>query len=137
VPVTEPEPHRHRAAPRQEIDPAMHLAVLATAMREQGFGDRSIARVQQRAERLLVAFGKDGTPVPTPKVFDPKAPSARDQRRRSSPERDQAPEIDRTLTGPSPLSPSRLGESWSCARDCVLNSGRSDWAGTTGAPDAA
>ncbi|WP_322104048.1 LPD7 domain-containing protein [Paraburkholderia sp. J41] len=107
VPVTEPEPHHRRAAQRQEHDPAMHLAVLAMAMREQGFSDRSIARVQQRAERLLVAFGKDGTPVPTPRVFDPKAPSGRDQRRRSSAERAPAPEIDRALAEPSPLSPSR------------------------------
>ncbi|NPT34727.1 LPD7 domain-containing protein [Paraburkholderia xenovorans] len=107
APVTETEPHRRRAAQRQENDPAMHLAVLATAMREQGFSDRSIARVQQRAERLLIAFGKDGTPVPTPKVFDPKAPSGRDQRRRVSPEHAPAPEIDRTPTGPSLSSPSR------------------------------
>lgn len=107
VPVTEPESHRRRAAQRQETDPAMHLAVLATAMREQGFSDRSIARVQQRAERLLVAFDKDGTPVPTPKVFDPKAPSGRDQRRRASPERVPAPEIDRTPAEPSLSSPSR------------------------------
>ena len=104
--ATESEPHRRRAAPRQESDPAMHLAVLVTAMREQGFSDRSIARVQQRAERLLVEFGKNGTPVPTPKVFDPKAPSGRDQRRRASPERAPAPEIDRTPE-PSLSSPSR------------------------------
>lgn len=106
VPATEPEPQR-RAAQRQESDPAMHLAVLSTAMREQGFSDRSIARVQQRAERLLVAFGKDGTPVPTPKVFDPKAQSGLDQRRRASPERVPAPEIDRTPAEPSLSSPSR------------------------------
>ncbi|MDS0862211.1 DNA primase [Burkholderia pseudomultivorans] len=107
APATGPEMRRRRAVQRPESDPAMHLAVLATAMREQGFSDRSIARVRQRAERLLVAFGKDGTPVPTPKVFDPKAPSGRDQRRRSSPERAPAPEIDRTPAEPSLSSPSR------------------------------
>jgi len=107
VPAAEPEPHRRRAAQRLESDPAMHLAVLATAMREQGFSDRSIARVQQRAERLLVAFGKNGTLIPTPKVFDPKAPSSRDQRRRSAPERAPTPEIDRTPAEPSLSSPSR------------------------------
>ncbi|KWO42515.1 DNA primase [Burkholderia sp. MSMB1459WGS] len=107
APVTQHESRRRRAAPRQENDSVMHLAVLATAMREQGFSDRSIARVRQRAERLLVAFSNDGTPVPTPKVFDPKAPSGRDQRRRSSPERAPAPEIDRTPAEPSLSSPSR------------------------------
>lgn len=103
-----PEPsHPHHGTRRAEDDQTMHLAVLATAMREQGFGERSIARVQQRAERMLVAFARDGTPVPTPKVFDPKAPSGRDQRRRPAQARALAPEIERAPAGLSPMSPSR------------------------------
>jgi hypothetical protein len=105
--VMEPLSRRQRGDRHQENDQPMHLAVLATAMREQGFGERSIARVQQRAERMLVEFAKDGTSVPTPKVFDPKAPSGRDQRRRPAPERATAPEIVREPASPAPMSPSR------------------------------
>lgn len=107
VSATEPPPRRQRGAPHPENDWAMQMAVLATAMREQGFGERSIARVQQRAERMLVAFGKEGVSVPAPKVFDPKAPSGRDQRRRPAPERTPTPEIDREPASPTPMSPSR------------------------------
>ncbi|PVX83228.1 LPD7 domain-containing protein [Paraburkholderia unamae] len=105
--VTEAPPRRQHDARHPENDWVMQMAVLATAMREQGFGERSIARVQQRAERMLVAFGKEGVSVPPPKVFDPKAPSGRDQRRRSAPERTLAPEIDREPAAPAPMSPSR------------------------------
>ncbi|PYE18415.1 hypothetical protein C7410_122117 [Paraburkholderia silvatlantica] len=105
--VMESPAHRQRGTRHVDNDQAMHMAVLATAMREQGFGDRSIARVQQRAERMLVAFGKEGTSVPPPKVFDPKAPSGRDQRRRPVAERAPAPEIDREPASPAPMSPSR------------------------------
>jgi len=105
--VTEPPPRRQHDAGNPENDWAMQMAVLMTAMREQGFGERSIARVQQRAERMLVAFGKEGVSVPSPKVFDPKAPSGRDQRRRPAPERTPAPEIDREPASPAPMSPSR------------------------------
>jgi len=76
-------------------------------MQEQGFSERSIARVQQRAARMLVAFEKEGIPVPTPKVFDPKAPSGRDRRKRPAPEREPARELDRTPAEPSPMSPPR------------------------------
>ena len=85
----------------------MHLAVLAAAMREQGFSERSVARVHQRAERMLVAFAREGIPVPIPKVFDPSAPSGRDRRKRSAPDRTPAREIDRTRAEPSPSSPPR------------------------------
>jgi hypothetical protein len=105
--VKEPPPRRQRDAGNLENDWAMQMAVLATAMREQGFGERSIARVQQRAERMLVAFGKEGVSVPLPKVFDPKAPSGRDQRRRPALERTPVPEIDREPASPAPMSPSR------------------------------
>lgn len=107
APVTEPPQRRQRSARHPENDQAMQMAVLVTAMREHGFGERSIARVQQRAERMLVAFGKEGVSVPPPKVFDPKAPSGRDQRRRPAPERTPAPEIDREPASPAPMSPSR------------------------------
>jgi hypothetical protein len=105
-PITRDEPRR-RGAQHPDSEQALHLAVLTAAMREQGFSERSIARVQQRAARMLVAFEKEGIPVPTPKVFDPKAPSGRDRRRRPAPEREPAREIDRTPAEPSSMSPSR------------------------------
>jgi hypothetical protein len=106
-PGVESQPRRQRGTRHPEGDHAMHMAVLATAMREQGFSERSVARVQQRAERMLVAFGKEGTSAPLPKVFDPKAPSGRDQRRRPAPERMPMAEIDRAPASPVPMSPSR------------------------------
>lgn len=87
-------------------DKVLHLAVLVGAMREQGFSARSIERVQRRAEALLDAFGREGIPVPRPKVFDPKAPSERDRRTRTAvgrtPARDIELELVHTPVEPSP-----------------------------------
>ncbi|KVW14663.1 DNA primase [Burkholderia cepacia] len=87
-------------------DRVLHLAVLAGAMREQGFSVRSIERVQRRAEAMLDAFGREGIPVPRPKVFDPKVPSERDRRTRTSvgrtPARDIELELLHTPVEPSP-----------------------------------
>lgn len=105
-PVTEDEPRRD-GVQRPESEQALHLAVLTAAMREQGFSERPIARVQQRAARMLVAFEREGIVVPTPKVFDPEAPSGRDRHGRQTPGREPAREIDRTPAGPSSMSPSR------------------------------
>jgi hypothetical protein len=105
--VTAEESLRQRDTRHSERERALHLSVLTAAMREQGFSERSVARVQQRAERMLTAFQHEGIPVPTPKVFDPAAPSSRDRRKHSAPERTPAREIDRTPVEPSSLSPSR------------------------------
>ena len=87
-------------------DKVLHLAILAGAMREQGFSTRSIARVRQRAEAMLDAFGREGIPVPRPRVFDPEAPSERDRRVRPAagrtPARETERELVRTQTEPSP-----------------------------------
>ncbi|VWB62948.1 DNA primase, DNA transfer TraO-like protein [Burkholderia lata] len=107
APVPAEELHRRRDAQQSEGERALHLAVLTAAMREQGFSERSVTRVQQRAERMLVSFQSAGIPVPTPKVFDPNAPSGRDRRKRPAPERMPAREIDRTPPEPSPTTPSR------------------------------
>jgi hypothetical protein len=82
-------------------DKVLHLAVLTGAMREQGFSARSISRVRQHAEAMLDAFGNDGVQVPRPRVFDPKAPSERDRRTRSSPERARTREVELTPAEPS------------------------------------
>jgi hypothetical protein len=77
-------------------------------MREQGFSARSIARVQQRAEEMLDAFGQEGIPVPRPRVFDPKAPSARDRRASPAAGRAPTPEIEREIVRtPADPSPTR------------------------------
>ena len=87
-------------------DKVLHLAVLVAAMREQGFSARSIARVQQRAQEMLDAFGREGIPVPRPRVFDPEAPSERDRRVRPAagrtPARETERELVRTQAEPSP-----------------------------------
>ncbi|WP_433706358.1 LPD7 domain-containing protein [Paraburkholderia sacchari] len=101
------ETRRRRNAGNAERECALHLAVLAVAMREQGFSERSIARVQLRAQRMLTAFQINGIPVPIPKIFDPTAPSSRDRRKRPASERASLREIDRAPVEPSPPSPSR------------------------------
>ncbi|MFM0433728.1 DNA primase [Paraburkholderia aspalathi] len=96
----------HRRSTVSDEDKVLHLAVLVGAMREQGFSARSIARVQQRAEEMLDAFGREGIPVPRPRVFDPKAPSERDRRARQAagraPTREVEREIERAPADPSP-----------------------------------
>jgi hypothetical protein len=96
--------HRHSVV--SDEDKVMHLAVLAGAMREQGFSARSIARVQQRAQALLDAFSREGVSVPRPRAFDLKAPAERDRQARSAASQGRAParEIERD---PVELSPSR------------------------------
>ncbi|WP_342706062.1 DNA primase [Burkholderia arboris] len=98
--------HEDRQASRRttvsDEDKVLHLAVLVGAMREQGFSARSIARVQQRAEAMLEVFGREGIPVPRPKVFDPEAPSERDRRARPATARAPVREIERTPADPSP-----------------------------------
>jgi len=98
----------HRRSTVSDEDKVLHLAVLVGAMREQGFSARSIARVQQRAEELLDAFGREGIPVPRPRVFDPKAPSARDRRARPAAGRAPIHEIEREIVRtPADPSPAR------------------------------
>ncbi len=104
-----PPPSRHAAAAgrrdRSTASPeerAVQLAVLTSAMRQQGFSERSISRVQQRAQRLLDAFEAEGVAVPRPRVFDPDAPSARSRRPRATQERATAREMERTPSEPAP-----------------------------------
>ena len=83
-------------------DRTMQLAVIVAAMREQGFSERSIVRVQQRAERMLDAFHAEGIAIPVPRVFDPKAPSARSRRMRPAAEQAPDREVERAPSEPSP-----------------------------------
>ncbi|MFM0651980.1 LPD7 domain-containing protein [Paraburkholderia sediminicola] len=83
---------------------AVQMAALTAAMRQQGFSERSIARVQQRAQRLLTAFESEGVTVPRPRVFDPEAPSARSRRTRTAAERAPTREVERGPSEPAPPS---------------------------------
>lgn len=95
----------HQPSTVTDEDKVLHMAVLAGAMREQGFSARSIARVRQRAEEMLDAFGQEGIPVPRPRVFDPDAPSERDRRVRPAAGRTLAREIEREFVR-TPVEPS-------------------------------
>jgi hypothetical protein len=95
---------RHRDASVLE-QRTMHLAVISLVMRVQGFSEPSIFLAQQRAARMYDVFQAQGIRVPTPKVFDPTAPSARTHPgRRSSPDRTVNREIERGPSEPSVLS---------------------------------
>lgn len=83
---------------------AVQMAVLTAAMRQQGFSERSIARVQQRAQRLLTAFESEGVTVPRPRAFDPEAPSTRSRRTRTAAERVPTREVERGPSEPAPPS---------------------------------
>ncbi|KAE8755322.1 DNA primase [Paraburkholderia madseniana] len=104
-PVAERVPQRGHGAQRGDDERGLHLAVLTAAMREQGFSERSISRVQQHAVRMLDAFGKEDIPVPPPKVFDAKAPSGRGRRMRTAAERAPAREVERAPAEPSMPAP--------------------------------
>jgi hypothetical protein len=103
-------PEQAQAARRRESsvvsseERAVQMAVLTAAMRQQGFSERSIARVQQHAQRLLAAFVAEGVAVPRPRVFDPEAPSARSRRTRTATERAPTREVERGPTEPAPPS---------------------------------
>jgi hypothetical protein len=98
----------HQRSTVSDEDKVLHLAVLVGAMREQGFSARSIARVQQRAEEMLDAFGREGIPLPRPRVFDPKAPSERDRRSRPAAGRAPSPGVEREMVRtPADPSPAR------------------------------
>jgi hypothetical protein len=103
-------PEQAQAARRRESsvvsseERAVQMAVLSAAMRQQGFSERSIARVQQHAQRLMAAFVAEGVTVPRPRVFDPEAPSARSRRARTAAERVPSREVERGPTEPAPPS---------------------------------
>lgn len=60
-----------------EPERVLQLAALRIAMHEQGFSERSIAKVLRHAERLFDALETQGVTVARPRVFDPEAPSIR------------------------------------------------------------
>jgi hypothetical protein len=110
TPTPTPTPTPAQAARRRDPsvaspeERAVQMAVLTAAMRQQGFSERSIARVQQRAQRLMTAFEAEGVTVPRPRVFDPDAPSTRSRRTSAAPERVPTREVERGPSEPAPPS---------------------------------
>jgi hypothetical protein len=94
-------PRHSRSEESVDAQRAIQLAVVVAAMRAQGFSERSISRVEEHASRMIHAFQAEGVRVPTPKVFDPKAPSARARHIRSAPDRAANREIERAPSEPS------------------------------------
>ncbi|WP_186308528.1 LPD7 domain-containing protein [Paraburkholderia sp. BCC1885] len=85
-------------------DRALQLAVIMEAMREQGFSEKSVAKVQARAGRVLDTLVSQGVTVPAPRVFDPKAPSERARTvRKAEPQR--ARDRERAPAAPDPSMP--------------------------------
>jgi hypothetical protein len=98
---------RRHDTQRLEDERRLHLAVLTSAMRSQGFSERSIRRARQQATRLLLALTADGTRIPTPRVFDPKAPSGRSRREGAVEKLAPIASLDRAPAPPSPVLPAR------------------------------
>ncbi len=86
------------------VDRALQLAVIMAAMREQGFSEKSVAKVQARAGRVLDTLASQGVTVPAPRVFDPKAPSERARTvRKAEPQRTR--DRERAPAAPDPSMP--------------------------------
>jgi hypothetical protein len=79
---------------------ALQMAVIVAVMRARGFSDGAIRRVEPHAGKLYDTFRAEGVRVPTPRVFDPKAPSTRLRALRPAPGRSAEREVERTLSGP-------------------------------------
>ena len=99
-PAVSRTPHPGRSGDAVDSQRAMQMAVIVAAMRAQGFSDRSIGRVEPHAGKLYDAFRAEGVRVPTPRVFDPKAPSTRLRAPRPAPGRSAEREVERTPSGP-------------------------------------
>jgi len=99
-PAVSRTPHPGRSGDAVDSQRAMQMAVIVAAMRAQGFSDRSIGQVEPHAGKLYDAFRAEGVRVPTPRVFDPKAPSTRLRAPRPAPGRSAEREVERTPSGP-------------------------------------
>ncbi|CAN7450529.1 DNA primase [Caballeronia sp. LjRoot34] len=107
-PAVSRTPHPGRSGDAADGQRAMQMAVIVAAMRAQGFSDRSIGRVEPYAGKLYDTLRAEGVRVPTPRVFDPKAPSTRLRAPRPAPgrsaKREVEREVERTPSGPDQLS---------------------------------
>lgn len=94
-------------AGRDDPQRALHMSVLAEAMRAKGFSDKSVAKVQQSAGEIMDRLYAQGVVVPAPRVSDP-AGRVQQPRLRGNPGTPSiAPEVERMLQPATPAVPSR------------------------------
>ncbi|WP_454872531.1 LPD7 domain-containing protein [Paraburkholderia xenovorans] len=91
---------------RDDPQRALHMSVLAEAMRAKGFSEKSVAKVQMSASEIMDRLSAQGVVVPAPRVFDP-AGRVQQPRSRGNPATPTAPEVERMLQPPTPAVPSR------------------------------
>lgn len=103
APAPAPAPAPTELPPVQK---ALHLAVIAEAMRQQGFSEKSVEKVKTRADRMLDTLQAQGVEVPAPKVYDPKAPSTRGRKTSRSSQPTRTKDVERTMAPPNPSMPS-------------------------------
>jgi len=92
---------------RDDPQRALHMSVLAEAMRAKGFSEKSVAKVQASAGEIMDRLHAQGVVVPAPRVFDPAGRVQRPRSRGNSPTRATAPEVERLLRPATPVVPSR------------------------------
>jgi hypothetical protein len=93
-------------AGRDDPQRALHMSVLAEAMRAKGFSEKSVAKVQLSAGEIMDRLHAQGVVVPAPRVFDP-AGRIQQPRSRGNPATPAAPEVERMLQPATPAVPSR------------------------------
>jgi hypothetical protein len=101
------EQKRDDSAEHDDSQHALHMSVIAEAMRAQGFSDKSVEKVQARASTVLDRLKEQGVAVPAPRVFDPAGRSQQPRSRGNPAVPVVAPEVERMLQPTAPGVPSR------------------------------
>ena len=94
-------------AERDDPQRALHMSVLAEAMRAKGFSEKSVAKVQVSAGEIMDRLRAQGVPVPAPRVFDPAGRVQQPRSRGNPATPSAAPEVERMLQPATPAVPSR------------------------------
>ncbi|MCL4626057.1 hypothetical protein L0Z32_06460 [Burkholderia multivorans] len=94
-------------AGRDDPQRALHMSVLAEAMRAKGFSEKSVAKVQVSAGEIMDRLRAQGVPVPAPRVFDPAGRVQQPRPRGNPATPSAAPEVERILQPAAPAVPSR------------------------------
>jgi len=94
-------------AERDDPQRALHMSVLAEAMRAKGFSEKSVAKVQVSAGEIMDRLRAQGVPVPVPRVFDPAGRVQQPRSRGNPATPSAAPEVERMLQPATPAVPSR------------------------------
>lgn len=92
---------------RDDPQRALHMSVLAEAMRAKGFSEKSVAKVQESAGEIMDRLYAQGVVVPAPRVFDPAGRVQQPRSRGNPGTPSTAPEVERALQPATPAVPSR------------------------------